>query len=316
MIAILDELRSLKHGIWLKAKYLRQLAGSLQRHLSPARKRIEEQIRAQMSVPTARLEKPSLGPVWAICLMRNEAELLPAWLRHLERQGIGGVVIGDNMSTDETAEIARGYGGSLPVFVIEDKEPKHLHEHKVDVMARVARRHGAEWIVPMDADEFWYGVEATLARTLRASQQHITQQAARVHNVVLTDSEFRVGAEPDRLPKVAFRWHPLAHIDHGNHAVARPGQIRSDLRILHFSYRSAEHFIAKVRHGAKALSYLNYDPSEPGHSWLDLNEFSDEELRNVYSEMLEGRGPDFMDWIPRGEIVPVEPFPWESWQLD
>ena len=53
-----------------------------------------------------------------------------------------------------------------------------------------------------------------------------------------------------------------------------------------------------------------------GHSWSDLDLLSDEELRAVYADMLVGRGPWYMDWIPRGPMAPLTEFPPATWPLD
>ncbi|MHA6508226.1 glycosyltransferase family 2 protein [Tessaracoccus sp. Y1736] len=260
----------------------------------------------------------NLTGVWGVTVVRNEEELLPALLAHYERQALDGLVVADNLSTDRTSAILANYDGPLRLLVYRDHEPRHYHEIKMDFLAQQAALLGARWIVPMDADEFWYAPHGRpLGGFLNSLPSGIKVQSAHVHNVVRKGSAYFMGSMPDRLPKVAYRWHPWAHIHHGNHAVDRTGAIAHDLRILHFSYRSKAHFIRKIRDGAAALSYLGpYDLEHPGHSWLDLNQLDDVELSRTYDEMLDGRGPWFMDWIPKGDMIAVAPFPWRRWQLD
>lgn len=142
-------------------------------------------------------------------------------------------MVGDNLSTDHTLKILHDYQGLLELIVAEDHEELHYHEHKMDILGGIARTQGAEWVVPMDADEFWYGGKSAWPR-LTSTPRHIAIQSAKVHNVVKISDDYRMGATPDRLPKVAYRWHPIAHLYHGNHGVDRPGQTAHDLRILHF----------------------------------------------------------------------------------
>ena len=184
----------------------------------------------------------------------------------------------------------------------------------MDLLVEKAVECGAEWIAPFDADEFWYGTEGTLAEVLQGSDPAMPVQSAHVHTVVRVGVDHLVGSEPDPLPKVAFRPHRWAHLAHGSHSVHRPGLIAHGLRVLHFPYKSEEQFIAKIRHGGKALGRARRD-GPVGHSWADLNLLSDHELRAVYAQMLEGRGPWYMDWIPRGQLLPLPAFPPAEWPL-
>lgn len=315
-MSLVSKLKEIKYSCFVIRKHARRWGATIHSHLSPYRRRIERQVRSRMTLPVSPHRSKVPGAVWGISMMRNEARLLPYMLEHCQSQGFDGLVVADNLSTDTTAEILKTWSGRMPVVYVDDKEELYLQQQKMDVLARVARRRGADWIVPFDADEFWYGAGGrTVAEILRLTPRDIGVQTARVHNVIWDGRRYMVGTLSDRLPKVAFRWHPLAHLHHGNHGVDRPGDTAFDLRILHFSYRSEQQFIGKIRHGAQALRYLEHDPDHPGHSWLDLNDMTDGELREVYAEMLQGRGPSFMDWIPKGEMVEVTPFPWAQWSL-
>ena len=72
------------------------------------------------------------------------------------------MLIADNGSTDETplllAELAKRYR----VHVALDREAGHYQGVKMTILSDWARRAGADWIVPFDADEFWFAPEGTL----------------------------------------------------------------------------------------------------------------------------------------------------------
>lgn len=302
-----------KRGVALKR--VSRLATAAAWHYSPSRRRIFRDVRKALRVlDTRTTDHPVPGGVWAISVVHDEMDVLPLVLTHLERQGVTGLVISDNGSTDGTREYLETYDGPLTMILATDDLPHRLQEHKMDLLAVLALERGAEWIVPFDADEFWYGVGGTLAEVLRETAPDRPVQSAHVHSVVRAGEELLAGTEADRLPKVAFRPHRWAHLAHGNHSVHRPGLIGQQLRILHFPYRSEGHFITKIRHGAKSLGLPPGD-GPVGHSWADLDLLSDEELRTVYSEMLQGRGPWYMDWIPRGRLRPLPVFPPPEWPL-
>lgn len=300
----------------LALKRVRRSAEAAARHHSPSRIRTSRALSGAMRFPSGALgDDRALGGVWGVSMVRDEMDLLPLVIAHLEQQGVTGLVVADNGSTDGTRQFLEVYEGPLGLIVVDDSEPRFLQEHKMDLLAQAAVARGAQWIVPFDADEFWYGLGGTLAEVLQRSAPDRPVQSAHVHNAVRTPEGFLVGTGPDPLPKVAFRPHRWAHLAHGNHSVHRPGLIGQDLRVLHFPYRSQEHFLAKIRHGSRALGQ-NLQRAPVGHSWSDLDLLSDEELRAVYADMLVGRGPWYMDWIPRGPMAPLTEFPPATWPLD
>ena len=298
------------------AKRARRRIRAARRHVSPSRIRDSRALTGALSFPSGAVgDDRAHGGVWGVSMVRDEMELLPLVITHLEQQGVTGLVVADHGSTDGTREFLETYEGPLGLVVVVDSEPRFLQEHKMDLLARAAVARGAQWIVPFDADEFWYGMEGTLAEVLLRADATTPVQSAHVHNVVRTEHGLLVGSEADPLPKVAFRPHRWAHLAHGNHSVHRPGLIGQRLRVLHFPYRSEEHFMAKVRRGSRALGGPR--GGQPvGHSWTDLDLLPDEELRAVYADMLSGSGPWYMDWIPRGTMQPLPSLPPREWPLD
>lgn len=251
------------------------------------------------------------GEVWAIAMVRNELDIVDQVLDHLLSQGVDHVLVADNRSTDGTSErlLQRQ---SAQVHVVRDDEIGYYQAEKMTRLARAANRSGADWIIPFDADEFWFAEGASLATWLRRSDLDVVE--AVMHNVFPTT----VGTVMDRARpihgKVAFRAHALARLSQGNHSVDRPG--RRDpgrhLYLAHLPWRSYEQFISKVDQGAKALAAVTME-DRLGDHWRRLGRDDENALRARWESLLRGETDPEMHWTPRGELVPVDITHWSTW---
>lgn len=301
---VLATARATKHRGLLARRDLGQLRHGVRAH-------IDRELRGQTRLVRKGLELPSLsarhrqeGSVWGVAMVRNEVDILEGTVSHLLGQGVDGVLIADNGSTDGTDELLRDLGDPR-VHLAFDREPAYFQATKMTELARAAAGAGADWIVPFDADERWFGMQGTLAQALRSCPSPIA--VGTVHNTFPTPAGdgWRLDISPARLQKVAFRWHPLARLHHGNHAVFRPGQPVEHLRILHAPWRSYEQFEGKIRAGARAIDLAKGQRRSKdvgGDHWRDLALLDDAELRTAWKDLLNGKAPDIMEWIPRGEL--------------
>ena len=90
-------------------------------------------------------------------LVRDEADIVERQLRYHYARGIDFVVATDHRSVDGTTEILRRFEAEGRLHYIRE-ESKHIDQ--ADWMTRMSRiaatEYGADWVIPSDADEFWW----------------------------------------------------------------------------------------------------------------------------------------------------------------
>src|ERR1700688_1353214 len=192
------------------------------------------------------------GGVWAVGIVRDEADIVETVITNLLAQGVERVLIADNLSTDGTGPILERLARSYPVTGLSDRLPAHYQAEKTTLLAQGAARAGAGWVLPFDADEVWTSPTGTVAQWLATCDADVVQVPVFNHVPTAGDDQGEADpvrrlrwrkAEPNRLHKVVFRAHPRARLYQGNHGVARRGRRQGGLEIRHFPYRSEEQFV-------------------------------------------------------------------------
>lgn len=250
--------------------------------------------------------------VWGVSIVKDEADVIGGTLRHLADEGLAGMIVADNMSTDGTRELLDKLELELAeldveLVVLDDDEPAHYQSRKVSALAELAREHGAEWVLPFDADELWLASDR-IAVVLERLPRRYNVARARLFNHYETaidpagDDPYRTmqwrTAEPLGLPKIAFRPELGAVVHDGNHGVTLGYNVTAgdDLEIRHFPYRGVEHFIRKARNGAAALAAATDLPLDVGAHWRG------------YGELLERYGETVLEEVYREHFWYLAPF--------
>jgi len=260
-------------------------------------------------------------------MFRDEADVAFHTLMHLGEEGLDGIVVADNMSTDATrSELERAQtelAGRCEVVIVDDGEPGYFQSSKMTHLAAMAvQRRGATWIVPFDADEIWYTRGDRLGIVLGELPAYVGVVEAPLFNhfpssidpdeaIPFRAIEWRQRL-PGALPKVAFRWSDEAVIGQGNHSVVTLGAVVADtsVELRHFPYRSFEQFVRKARNGAAAYAATDLPESEGAH-WRSYGQILDlhgeEGLRQVYERWFS-----FLSPVDAGLIH--DPAPFRRWR--
>lgn len=253
-------------------------------------------------------------------MVKDEADVIAGTVRHMAGE-VDHLIVADNGSTDGTRDILADLAAGLALTVLDDPDPAYYQSRKMSALADLAAEQGAEWVVPFDADELWYGTDR-ISAVLAGGAPEWGFVEAKLYNHFPTAIDpderdpFRQiiwrQQQPGALPKIAVRWEPGAVIHQGNHGVTlpsgRPGWPLLELR--HFPYRSVEQFVRKARNGAAAYSHTNL-PQQEGAHWRAYGEILDRFGEDGLAEVFRGH---FWFFSPTDSGLIHDPAPYLRWR--
>jgi len=230
--------------------------------------------------------------VVAIACARDEIDIIEPFVRHTVRAASRLIVL-DNGSTDGTRDVLSSLRTEgLPLDVIDDPAPgKHLSRRLTRLMHEEAiGRCRADWIVPLDADEFLAvapggelapsGLDPGEPLLLPwRSYVPCDGDCADERNPLLRIRR-RLASEPHTLSKVlapaGLGGRPGAAIAQGSHALTIDGQPQPSRPhphacLAHYPIRSAAQFVVKTVIGHLQNEVMPYRDSFWG--WHHRNHY-------------------------------------------
>lgn len=243
--------------------------------------------------------------VAGISMVRDEADIVGSVVEHMLGQ-VDLVIVADNGSVDGTRELLEG----LDVELRDDPDPAYYQSSKMSRLAAEAADAGADWVVPFDADEWWYSPFGRISDVLSEFNEAIAPAALYNHLATgaddLGDPTVCMGwrmREAGELPKVACRPRPAVRIHQGNHGADYGDTVADQLVVRHFPYRSAEQMIRKARNGAAAYAATDL-PEHEGAHWRAYGRLSDEQIADAFRTHFwvadpTGRSDLILDPCPR-----------------
>ena len=222
--------------------------------------------------------------------MRDEEDIIGAMIEHHLREGVHRIFVTDNNSIDSSRDIASKY----PEVVLSSSDDMtHNQEVHVTRMAREAAMFSPDWIVHMDADEFWCGLQtinnppeqdaAWVIRTyLHFPVSGIVDDRIAPLRKMRHYADF-LGLAPEF--KIIHRPNEIIEIKHGNHGCVNDfniGYCHSVYR-HHYPVRSFRQFEKKVVNGTRAMKARGM-VCQRWYGWLE--EYDKGNLREIYNSMV------------------------------
>jgi glycosyltransferase involved in cell wall biosynthesis len=233
-------------------------------------------------------------------LVRDEADIIEVTVRHLLWH-VDEVIVADNRSVDGTREILE----ALPVDLRDDPEIAHFQDRKTTAMAMEALERGHQWVVPCDGDEIWHCRNpnhrisdwlSTLASDVMIVTGPIFNHIPSADDDPTEDNPVkRIGyrrLHPKRQ-KVACRLSPDLWIKQGNHKARGGGKLRHvpGLEVKHFSHRSEEQSLRKVRNLIEAYNAANGVPDDYGREKRRFDGRPDDHIRKEFRRRFFSKRP-------------------------
>lgn len=245
----------------------------------------------------------------ATVMVRDEVDIIAALVEHHLDQGVELIIATDNGSVDGTAEVLQQYADLGLVELHHDPVHRKQQHSVVTGMARRAfTEHGADWVLNIDADEFWVPVDRSLSLHQAFERIPMSLQAftAPVFNLIGAPAERGSGIDrliwrdlrsDDQLRAVGIYAQPTADAVHvgsadvtvaqGNHFVSLPSLGQPDpavaVEVLHLPWRSWEQLERKVLNTGRSYE-ANPDlrPSKNHHGMADYRRYQGGRLKYTY----------------------------------
>lgn len=238
-------------------------------------------------------------------LVKDEADIIGWNLDWLLTQ-VDFVYAQDNASTDGTREIlGRRSASNDRIQVVDDFETGYWQSIKTTDLAQEAYANGHDWVVPVDADEFWYATDQrTIKQYLEGMAPDVMMVEAELFNHIPSASDDKTEPNPfericwrqrekGALPKVACRTRPDLVIEAGNHSARVAGQAlkAGGLCVRHFSWRTRDQYLRKIRNGQRAYAATDL-PWSTGEHWRMWAEHPDEAIRDHFTRWFYTEQPE------------------------
>jgi hypothetical protein len=224
----------------------------------------------------------------AVSIVKNEADIIEAFVRHT-LAWVDHQLIFDHDSTDGTRQILAALRAEgLPVTLFTDDALGNLQQARSNHLTRLAvKDHGADWVIPLDADEILTGPSRTALEKNLASVSSDRPASVLLLNYYPTEKDDVGIANPilrlrycqasaPRTKKIVISRQLAIETEiaagKGNHMLYRGAEplsdqpLPDDYHLCHLALRSPEHQVLRV-----VLAELQKLSRGQAHAGLDVH---------------------------------------------
>jgi glycosyltransferase involved in cell wall biosynthesis len=244
----------------------------------------------------------------AIARVRNEIDIIEAFVRH-HAHHFNKLIVLDDGSSDGTLQLLEKLKEIFPSLVVLRRPTiGYLQQQQMSLLLKMAvDRFGADWVAPLDADEFIETEAGTTLAHVLASRRPALFGMQWSNFVWKPEQERSDELNPVkrlryRLPPRADYTKVLVHnslvsrwteLTVGSHSLLSdgsplPSQTIPEVRLCHFPIRSVAQYVNKV-----AIGYLQYlatpdwNRQDGFHYICPFNELVDRDLSGFETRMMQ-----------------------------
>ena len=295
----------------------RQLTGAW---LAASGRRLERDVRCRRLVMTL--------------LVRDEEDVVERHVRFHHAMGVDGFVVTSHKSSDRTDEILeRLKREGLVLEILRESSDAFDQVKWVTRMIRLARdRHGADWVINADADEYYYSEQLDLKETIRqyapanclwfrnmmffpdgsedffGCPYFVTRPLKRFEAEALGVSEENGYGKfiwGNSFQKVAHATAGFVGIAMGNHDVSMRNKVPvhcADIKAFHYHIRNYSGYVEKVRRYADCAQTMPKGKGE--HIKRMVRLLREGRLREDYESRFSR---EKLDFLLREGVVTIDP---------
>lgn len=224
--------------------------------------------------------------ILATLVVRDEEDIISHTIEHNIEQGIKDILVTNNSSKDQTKNILSKYPEIKEIYDSDDMS--HNQEIHTTRMARLACNFNPDWIVHLDADEFWCGLGDLNAENIphetvwatnvfiHPPTQEILPGKLKMHRMKYY-IDFR---GKSKEYKIIHRPNPEIIINHGNHSTnSKTCGYTAKVYRHHYPIRAYDQFEKKVVQGTTALQSRGFS-CQRWDKWFSY--YENNRLKEIY----------------------------------
>ena len=227
--------------------------------------------------------------IMAVSMIRNDADIVASFLGHCGAL-FDRVFAVDHYSSDGTAEMLAAATRKMPLTLRTFRQRDKRQGDILTALAREAFADGADWVVPLDADEFPEVADRAALEAMfhRAGDHPVARLRWRnAHPMVPgrfdrfeASGRYEVAARAASYTKVALRRNLLAEmpnfaLSHGSHGIMQDDRM-ADIahpevgHLRHIPFRSKERFEAKIAQGILTADLRTQKPEGESSHYREI----------------------------------------------